>query len=73
MENDPEYQIFLKQLGQMNDERILQALAEAKTGSKDFHSYMSLAVHYMATGALVAFIKALEAHNADKLIDGSLK
>lgn len=57
----------------MNSEEILAALAEAKTGHENYQDYLSLEPMATAEGALAAFIAALNAYNANKLIDGALE
>lgn len=73
MEDNSEYATFLRRIGQMNSEEILRAIAVAKTGSSYIQGRLPLVVEATAEGALKAFIAALEAHCADKLIDDSLK
>lgn len=73
MDNDSEYASLLRQLGQMNSEEILRVIVEAKTGRKDYCDQIPVEVDATAAGALAAFIAALEKHNANRLIDASLK
>lgn len=68
-----EYNAFLRQLGQVNSERILRAAAEAKTRSQYVQNYSSLEVEAAAASTLAAFSAALEAYNANRLIGDSLK
>lgn len=68
-----EHAAFIRQLGRMNAEQILHALAEAKTGQESFEDYLGLEVAATAEGALKAFVAALEKYQADKVIGDSLK